>query len=47
MRIARFAAEGRIWEGEVSPEVRLPLAPMRPENVERLRQVLRAYGLIP
>jgi len=33
--------------GKISPEVRLPLAPMRPENVERLRQVLRAYGLIP
>ncbi len=32
--------------GKISPEVRLPLAPMRPENAERLRQVLRAYGLI-
>mgnify|MGYP001770993838 FL=1 len=32
--------------GKISPEVRLPLAPMRPENVERLRQVLRSYGLI-
>ncbi|WP_376792951.1 4-hydroxy-tetrahydrodipicolinate synthase [Thermoflexus sp.] len=32
--------------GKISPEVRLPLAPMRPENVERLRQVLKGYGLI-
>jgi 4-hydroxy-tetrahydrodipicolinate synthase len=31
--------------GKISPEVRLPLSPLAPANLERLRQVLRAYGL--
>lgn len=30
----------------ISPEVRLPLAPMSEKNVERLRAVMQAYGLI-
>lgn len=32
--------------GMISPEVRLPLAPMSPKNVERLKVVLKEYGLI-
>ncbi|MFP3869805.1 MAG: 4-hydroxy-tetrahydrodipicolinate synthase, partial [Syntrophobacteria bacterium] len=32
--------------GKVSSEVRLPLAPMSPANLERLRKDLQAYGLI-
>ena len=31
--------------GKIDPEVRLPLAPMSPENLDRLRQVMAAYGL--
>jgi len=31
--------------GKIDPEVRLPLAPMSPENLDRLRQVTAAYGL--
>jgi 4-hydroxy-tetrahydrodipicolinate synthase len=32
--------------GKISPEVRLPLAPLRPENEARLRAVLAEYGLL-
>jgi 4-hydroxy-tetrahydrodipicolinate synthase len=32
--------------GKISPEVRLPLGPLAPANLERLRQVLQAYGLL-
>ncbi len=31
--------------GKISPEVRLPLAPLIPENEDRLRQVLAMYGI--
>lgn len=31
--------------GKIDPEVRLPLVPMSPENLDRLRQVAAAYGL--
>lgn len=33
--------------GKIDPEVRLPLAPMAAGNVERLRQVMTGYGLLP
>lgn len=33
--------------GKIDPEVRLPLAPMSADNVERLRDVMRSYNLIP
>lgn len=33
--------------GKIDPEVRLPLAPMSAENVERLRRVMAGYGLLP
>jgi 4-hydroxy-tetrahydrodipicolinate synthase len=32
--------------GLVKPELRLPLSPMLPDNEEKLRQVLKKYGLI-
>jgi 4-hydroxy-tetrahydrodipicolinate synthase len=32
--------------GKISPELRLPLCPMSPENLERLKSTLRAYSLI-
>ncbi len=32
--------------GMISPELRLPLSPMSPKNVERLKAVLKDYGLI-
>jgi 4-hydroxy-tetrahydrodipicolinate synthase len=32
--------------GKISPEVRLPLSPLAPANLDRLRQVLQAYGLV-
>lgn len=32
--------------GKISPEVRLPLAPLSPENEARLRAVLARYGLV-
>ncbi|HLB45888.1 MAG TPA: 4-hydroxy-tetrahydrodipicolinate synthase [Anaerolineales bacterium] len=32
--------------GKISPEVRLPLAPLSPENEARLRVVLAKYGLV-
>ncbi len=32
--------------GMISPELRLPLSPMLPKNVERLKTVLQDYGLI-
>ena len=32
--------------GKISPEVRLPLAPLSPNNRERLRKVLVQYGLV-
>lgn len=32
--------------GKISPEVRLPLAPLAPANLERLKAVLASYGLI-
>ena len=31
---------------KIQPDLRLPLTPMSPENRERLRQVIHAYGLI-
>ncbi|MGH2435780.1 MAG: 2,4-dihydroxyhept-2-ene-1,7-dioic acid aldolase, partial [bacterium] len=31
--------------GKIDPEVRLPLAPMAPENVQKLKQVMTSYGL--
>lgn len=31
--------------GKIDPEVRLPLVPMSPENLDQLRQVTAAYGL--
>jgi len=33
--------------GKIDPEVRLPLAPMSPDHVERLKQVMASYGLVP
>jgi len=33
--------------GKIDPEVRLPLAPMSPDNVERLKHVMASYGLVP
>lgn len=32
--------------GKIDPEVRLPLAPMAPENVQKLKQVMTSYGLL-
>lgn len=32
--------------GKIDPEVRLPLAPMSPENLQKLKQVMTAYGLL-
>jgi len=32
--------------GKISPELRLPLAPMSSANLEKLKKVLRDYGLI-
>lgn len=32
--------------GKIDPEVRLPLAPLRSENLERLTQVMASYGLL-
>jgi 4-hydroxy-tetrahydrodipicolinate synthase len=32
--------------GKISPEVRLPLSPLAPANLDRLRQVLQTYGLV-
>ena len=32
--------------GKISPELRLPLSPMSPDNLERLRSTLRRYSLI-
>jgi 4-hydroxy-tetrahydrodipicolinate synthase len=34
------------WMGKISPEVRLPLAPLSEANAARLRKVAEAYGLI-
>lgn len=34
------------WMGKISPEVRLPLAPMSAANQEILRGIARSYGLI-
>jgi len=33
------------WMGKISPEVRLPLAPMTEQNQKRLREVMKAYQL--
>jgi len=33
--------------GKIDPEVRLPLAPMASDNLERLRQIMTSYGLLP
>jgi len=33
--------------GKIDPEVRLPLAPMSPDHVEGLKQVMASYGLVP
>jgi 4-hydroxy-tetrahydrodipicolinate synthase len=33
------------WMGKISPEVRLPLAPLAPANEAKLRNVLTQYGL--
>ncbi|TMI71869.1 MAG: 2,4-dihydroxyhept-2-ene-1,7-dioic acid aldolase [Bacillati bacterium ANGP1] len=33
--------------GKIDPEVRLPLAPMSLDNLERLKQVMASYGLVP
>jgi 4-hydroxy-tetrahydrodipicolinate synthase len=33
--------------GKIDPEVRLPLAPMSADNVQKLKQVMTAYGLVP
>jgi 4-hydroxy-tetrahydrodipicolinate synthase len=32
--------------GKISPELRLPLSPMLPDNEKKLRQALKGYGLI-
>lgn len=32
--------------GKISPEVRLPLAPLSPENEKKLRAILTQYGLV-
>jgi 4-hydroxy-tetrahydrodipicolinate synthase len=32
--------------GKISPEVRLPLAPLAPENENKLRSILAQYGLV-
>ena len=32
--------------GKISPELRLPLSPMLPDNEKKLRQALKEYGLI-
>lgn len=34
------------WMGRISPEVRLPLAPLAPQNEARLRAICAEYGLI-
>jgi 4-hydroxy-tetrahydrodipicolinate synthase len=33
--------------GKIDPEVRLPLAPMGPETLDRLRAIMTSYGLLP
>lgn len=33
--------------GKIDPEVRLPLAPLSSENLERLQKVMEQYGLLP
>jgi 4-hydroxy-tetrahydrodipicolinate synthase len=33
------------WLGKCSPEVRLPLAPLTPQNEARLREIAARYGL--
>lgn len=33
------------WMGKISPQVRLPLAPLSPQNEKKLREVCRQYGL--
>jgi 4-hydroxy-tetrahydrodipicolinate synthase len=33
--------------GKISPGVRLPLAPMSDAHTERLKEVMRTYGLLP
>jgi 4-hydroxy-tetrahydrodipicolinate synthase len=33
------------WLGKCSPEVRLPLAPLTPQNEARLREITARYGL--
>ncbi len=32
--------------GKISPELRLPLTPMSSENLQKLKRVIREYGLI-
>ena len=32
--------------GLIKPELRLPLCPMSPENTEKLKKILKEYGLI-
>jgi 4-hydroxy-tetrahydrodipicolinate synthase len=34
------------WMGRISPEVRLPLAPLSPQNEVKLRSVCQQYGLV-
>ncbi|HEU4797360.1 MAG TPA: 4-hydroxy-tetrahydrodipicolinate synthase [bacterium] len=33
--------------GKIDPEVRLPLAPMGPDTLDRLRAIMTSYGLLP
>ncbi len=34
------------WMGKICPEVRLPLAPLAPQNEAKLRAVCQQYGLV-
>lgn len=34
------------WMGKISPEVRLPLAPLSATNAMKLREICRQYGLV-
>jgi 4-hydroxy-tetrahydrodipicolinate synthase len=34
------------WMGKISPEVRLPLAPLAPQNEAKLKAICQQYGLI-
>ena len=35
------------WLGRIDPDMRLPLAPLAPNNARQLRDVMASYGLLP